>query len=93
MVLLGQFGRKRYCKTLIVVSFLRILLRQKANVAEKTKMQNKCTLENVNKYEHSTSVSYIKSIIIALENFINAKYCDFSSFPGLEILWKGTVFA
>lgn len=44
--------------TLIVVSILRIILRQKANVAERAKMLYKQTLETVNKYhEYNTSVS------------------------------------
>ena len=50
---------------------MRIILKQKTNVAERTKMQKKRTLENVKKYrEYNISVSYIKSLSIGFDNFI-----------------------
>ena len=58
--------------TLIVVSTLRIILRQKTNAVERTKMQYKCILnsENINKHhEYNTSVNCIKSLI-GFENLV-----------------------
>lgn len=39
----------------------------------KGQIQNKWTLESVNKYECNTGVSYMKSLITAFENFLNVK--------------------
>ena len=71
MVLAGQLDRRHFVKaiTLIAVSTLRVILRQRANVAKRIKIQYKLTLENTNKYEYNTSVSHIKSLIT--EYFFN----------------------
>ena len=52
-----------------IVKYIIVLI-QKANVVERTKMRYKWTFENINKYhEYNTSVSHMKSQIIVFGNF------------------------